>query len=349
MTRDELNKLKSKNNKNAINTRNLMAAAFVGGAVLLGNQADGVPAPIHTNNYTISTTTGGLSAQPRTFLMTEITKATRYYNPTTGASTTSGTAGAISLTETYTPAHSMNTTDLIGTTGGLYTATATASGTNHYNVTNLATITGNWIRVTQNSSSGNWTGAGIYSIASTTKKNVTGNFIQNRLFGDTVASGSGGDLRGAAIYSNNAPWGTITGDFVNNSIGFNYTDAGNPMGGAVAFRGTTSVDRLYANFIGNRINSMGTAYGGAIYTQTDAKITSLESNFYGNYIAAAYISGAPTANAIAYGGAIITKVLSILFQMVNLLVTLQMPILLQRVIQNMLKVVRFITVVLSVL
>ena len=103
-----MNKLKNKNDESVKNTRNLMAAAFVGGAVLLGNQADGAPTPIHTNNYTLNTSSLSLTSNPTTFLMTEITKATRYYDPTTGAVTDSSTSGAISLSEAYTPAHSQN-------------------------------------------------------------------------------------------------------------------------------------------------------------------------------------------------------------------------------------------------
>ncbi len=104
---------------------------------------------------------------------------------------------------------------------------------------------------------------------------------------------------GAAIYSNWGTIGSITGDFIANSVNKTY---GTSYGGAV-FNNSGTISSITGDFITNSASltstsSSGHSYGGAIYNSRGT-ITSINDNFIGNYT-----NVIAATNAFSNGGAI---------------------------------------------
>ncbi len=120
---------------------------------------------------------------------------------------------------------------------------------------------------------------------------INKNFIGNELSAPTT------NVYGAAIYNKNNNIGTITGDFVNNSMpSVQWTF------GTALYNENGTIDGIKGNFINNTMEktSSGYGYGGAIYNTKEGKISSIEGNFIGNTIKA----GSTTTNGGAiYNGA----------------------------------------------
>lgn len=133
-----------------------------------------------------------------------------------------------------------------------------------------------------------------YSNENTSERleNPTGDINKN-FIGNSLTSGTT-SVYGAAIYNKDNNIGTITGDFVNNSM-----PSVQSTYGTAIYNENGTIESIKGNFVNNTMdkpNRTSYGYGGAIYNTKAGNIKNIEGNFIGNKI----ISGNTTTN----GGAI---------------------------------------------
>ena len=161
------------------------------------------------------------------------------------------------------------------------TNTQTYSGRAINNAGSINNITGIFI---QNTTNGKSYSSSIYNTNSGTIKDITGEFIANSASGNNVAWG--------ATIAAQGKIGTITSNFIGNSL-----FGKNTYGAAICSNngGSSTIEEVNGDFIGNYSIATGSGYGGAIFHDLLNVTNGFNSNFIGNYV---------KANTNGYGGAI---------------------------------------------